>query len=238
MSIEKTTGRTIGVLLLAQGVGSIIVNLVLLAPVISPPGFLVNAAANPLNVSFAVLVGLVAGALSVAIAITALPLFRRYSEAMALWVLALGIVGLSLTVVENSAVMSLLSFSQAYAAAGQADAATFEAMRVVVASSRNWAHYTHLIVGGATYLVFYAVLYRFALVPRALAAVGLLAVALQITAVSMPILGFKIVMLMIMPMGLAHLALALWLAVRGFNVRLQPGDNLDSMRESSHAPAA
>ena len=238
MNVARTIGRRTGVLLLAQGVGGGIVNFVLLAPVIGPPGFLVNAAANPLNVSFAVLIGLVAGALSVAVAIAALPLFRQYSEAMALWVLTLGIVGLSLTVVENSAVMSLLSFSQAYAAAAPADAATFEAMRVVVASSRNWAHYTHLIVGGATYLVFYAVLYRFALIPRALAAFGLLAVALQITAVSMPILGFKVVMLMIMPMGLAHLALALWLTVRGFDVRLPPDRNFDSVRESSHAPAA
>jgi hypothetical protein len=234
MSTEKTIGRTIGALLLAQGVGGVIVNFVLLSPVIGPPGFLVNAAANPLNVSFAVLIGFVTGALSLAVAIVALPLFRRYSEAMALWVLALGIVALSLTVVENSAVMSLLSFSQAYAAAGQADAATFEAMRVVVASSRNWAHYMHLIVGGATYLVFYAVLYRFALIPRALAAFGLLAVALQMTAVSMPIVGFKVVMLMLMPMGLAHLALALWLTVKGFGVGLKP----DRRGELSHAPAA
>jgi hypothetical protein len=234
MSTEKNLGRTIGVLLLAQGVGGGIINFVLLSSVIGPPGFLVNAAANPLNVSFAVLIGLVAGALSVAVAIAAFPLFRQHSQTMALWVLALGIAGLTLTVVENSTVMSLLSYSQAYAAASPADAATFEAMRVVVASSRNWAHYTHLIVGGATYLLFYAVLYRFALVPRALAAFGMLAVALQVTAVSMPIFGFKIVMMMLMPMGIAHLALALYLAVKGFSVGPKP----DSQRGLSHASAA
>jgi Domain of unknown function (DUF4386) len=144
------------------------------------------------------------------------------------------IVGMSLAVVENSAVMSMLSFSQAYANAGAADTPVFEAMRVIVASSRNWAHYAHLLLGGSMYLVFYAVLYRFALIPRSLAGVGVLAVALQMTAVSMPILGLEIVMLMIMPMGLAHLALALWLTIKGFGVGLKP----DLRGEIAHAPAA
>jgi hypothetical protein len=153
---------------------------------------------------------------------------------MALWMLALGIAGMSLAVVENSAVMSMLSFSQAYANAGAADAATFEATRVIVASSRNWAHYTHLLAGGSMFLVFYAVLYRFALIPRALAGFGVLAVALQMTAVSMPIVGFKVSMPMLMPMGLAHLALALWLTIKGFGVGLKP----ELRGEISHAPAA
>ncbi|MGH8185939.1 MAG: DUF4386 family protein, partial [Steroidobacteraceae bacterium] len=179
MSNGKTIGRRTGILILAQILGSPVINLVLLPPVFAPPGFLVNAAAHPLQPGFAALIGLATGAVSVAVAILALPLFRQYSEAMALWVLALGIVGMSLAVVENSTVMSMLSYSQAYAAAGTADAATFEAMRVIVASSRNWAHYTHLIVGGAMFLVFYSVLYRFALIPRVLAGFGVLAVALQ-----------------------------------------------------------
>jgi hypothetical protein len=62
-------------------------------------------------------------------------------------------------------------------------------------------------------------LYRHALIPRALAAFGLIAVALQMTAVAMPLFGYRIVMLMIMPMGLAHLALSLWLTVKGFEER-------------------
>ncbi|RPH48500.1 MAG: DUF4386 family protein, partial [Lysobacterales bacterium] len=161
MRTTQSIGRIIGALMLAQMVGGMLVNFVLLAPVTAPPGFLVNAAAHSLQLGFTVLIGLATGALSVAIAITALPLFRRYSYVMALWFLALGVVSLALAVVENSAVMSMLSLSQAYAKANPADAALFEALRVVAASSRNWAHYTHVLVGGATFLVFYSVLYRF-----------------------------------------------------------------------------
>ena len=219
MRTDKSVGRIIGVLIVVQMVGGFLVNFVLLNPVIAPPGFLVNATANSLQVSFTVLLGILTGAVSVGIAITALPVFRQYSYAMALWFLALAVVGLTLAVVENSAVMSMLSLSQAYAKANAADAALFETLRVVVAASRNWAHYAQVLLGGAMFLVFYSVLYRFALVPRALAAVGVIAVLLQLTAVSMPFFGYRIVMLMLMPLGLTHLALALWLIFKGFEER-------------------
>lgn len=234
MNHRKAIGRRIGILIFAHILTGTVINFVLLPSAFAPPGFLVNAAAHAMQVSLAVFLGLAAGAVTTAVAVTALPLFRQYSEALALWVLALGIVGLSLAVVEYSAVMSMLSFSQAYANAGAADAATFEAMRIVVASSRNWAHYTHLLIAGSMYLVFYYVLYRFALIPRALAGFGVLAVALQMTAVSMPIIGIKVIMLMVVPLGLAHLALALWLTIKGFGVGLKP----DLRGEIAHAPAA
>ena len=222
MTTANNVGRTIGVLLLLQGILGGVVNFGLLRPVFAAPGFLVNAAPNSLRMSFAVVLGLAAGALSAAIAIAAWPVLRRYSEAMALWLLALAIVGLSLAVVENSAVMSLLSLSQAYAKADVADAALFEPLRGVVAASRNWAHYTHLLVGGGMYLVFYGLLYRFALIPRALAAFGLFAVVLQLGAVGMPLFGYRVAMLMLVPMGLSHLALAVWLGLKGFEDRLRP----------------
>jgi hypothetical protein len=85
MRTTQSIGRIIGALMLAQMVGGMLVNFVLLAPVTAPPGFLVNAAAHSLQLGFTVLIGLATGALSVAIAITALPLFRRYSYVMALW---------------------------------------------------------------------------------------------------------------------------------------------------------
>ena len=68
----------------------------------------------------------------------------------------------------------------------------------------------------------YSVLWRFALVPRALAAFGLAAVMLQIAAVLMPLFGYRIVFLLIVPLGLSQLALALWLIAKGFEDRPQP----------------
>jgi hypothetical protein len=83
--------------------------------------------------------------------------------------LASGPSSLSVSVVENINVMSMLSLSEAYVRANGVEREPFQALRIVVASARNWAHYIGLIVVGSTLLVLYAVLYRFALVPRALA---------------------------------------------------------------------
>ncbi len=222
MGSAKSVGRTIGIMLLLQFLAGGLANFVLVNPVFSPPGFLVNAANSALQLGISALLLLVTGALSVGIAIIALPLFRRHSQAMSLWFLALAVVGLSLAAVESNALLSLLSLSQAYAKADASDETLFQTLRVVVASSRNWGHYTHLLVGGTMYLVLYSLLYRFVLIPRALAAFGLLAVLLQLIAVGMPLFGYRVVMSLLIPMALSYLGLALWLTARGFEERPQP----------------
>ena len=51
---------------------------------------------------------------------------------------------------------------------------------------------------------------------RALAAFGEFAALLQISAIMMPMLGRPIMLQLLSPIGLAQVALALWLMVRGF----------------------
>ena len=193
MKTDKNAGRIAGALILVQVICGYVVNFVLLAPATAPPGFLINAAPHAVRVGVTALLGIVAGAFATAIAITVWPVFRKYSERMALCFLALGIAALALAVVENGTVMSMLSLSQAYAASGATDPAAFEGLRGVVAASRNWAHFTHLIVGGSTFFVFYATTFRFALIPRVLAAFGMAAVALQMATVSMPLVGGQVI---------------------------------------------
>jgi hypothetical protein len=216
MSSEKSVARTIGILFLVQGATGYVVNFVLLAPAISaPPGFLANAAGSALQVRVAVLLGLANGALTVGIAIAAWAVFRRYSEAMALWYLALSVVGFSLLAQENIAVLTMLSLSQEYANPTAAHE-FLQTIGLVVRSTRHWAHYTNLLIAGSTVLVFYSALLRFALVPRALATFGLIGVALQLMAVTMPVFGYGILFYLIAPLGLSQLALAAWLIAKGF----------------------
>lgn len=216
MSTATNAGRIAGGLIILQAIGGYLTNFGLLGPALAPPGFLVNAAPHALRVGAAALVGIVAGACSAAIAITVWPVFKRHSETMALWLLALGIAALSLAAVENGRVMSLVSLSQAYAASGATDPAAFEGLRGVVAAARNWAHFTHIVVGGSTFFVLYAITFRFALIPRVLAGFGMAAVALQVATVSRPFLGGAVIFPLLAPAGLAHLALALWLLAKGF----------------------
>lgn len=216
MTSARNIGRVVGLLLLMQAIGAIMTNFVLLDPATAPPGFLVNAAPHALQVGASALLGILVGAFATATAITVLPLFREHSERMAFSFLALAITAMALAVVENGTVMSMLSLSKAYAASNATDPATFEGLRGVVAASRNWAHFTHLVIGGSTFLVFYATTFRFALIPRALAAFGMAAFVLQMATVSLPFLGGRVIFPLLAPAGIANLALALWLLTKGF----------------------
>lgn len=215
MANTRNAGRIAGAMMIAQGIGSYVTNFALLRPVLAPPGSLVNAAPHALEVGMSAMLGILSGAIGLAIAITVLPVFRQYSERIALAFVAIGAVALSLAAVENGTLMSLLSLSKAYAASG-ADPAAFEGLRGVVAASRNWAHFTHVAIGGVTLLVFYIALYRFRLVPRVLAAIGLVACALQLMSVTRPFFGGEVIFFLLAPLGLANLAAALWLMLKGF----------------------
>jgi hypothetical protein len=69
---------------------------ILLNPVIAPPGFLANAAGIPNQVRAAVLLLFVGSAIALGMASTAWSVFRQYSSAMALWLLALAVASFSL----------------------------------------------------------------------------------------------------------------------------------------------
>jgi hypothetical protein len=209
-------GRLIGALILIQMVCSVLVNFVLEAPLFGTPGFLVNAAHHSHQLGFAALLGLITESSWIGIAASAFPFSYRHSPATTLWFTALAVVVLAVAVVENAAVMSMVSLSEAYSKAGALDRGQLETIRVVVASARNWPHFLARMLDGCTIFAFYAVLYRGALVPRVLASIGMIAAVLQVCGVAMPLFGRDVIFPLLAPLGLVQLALALWLMVKGF----------------------
>ena len=222
MDAARRAGRVVGVLIFVQMIAGGLVNFALEAPLFGAPGFLTAAAPHSRQIGLAALLGLAAEGLWVAVAITAFPILWPRARAMTLWLLALAAVVLAAAVVENAGVMSLVSFSEAYAKAPAAGREQLEAVRVIVSSARNWAHYLARIADGVTIFVFYAALFRLALVPRVLAALGLVATALMLTSVGMPLVGHDVVFPLLAPLGLSQLALSLWLIARGFRDQARP----------------
>lgn len=216
MSAAKSAARWIAALLLAQAVLGPIVNFSILGKVFAnPPGFLVNAAAHSQELAIGVLLLLVMGAISVGIAIAAWPVVRPRSERMALWLAVLGAAGFALKAAEATAVMSMLSLSQSYVAAAGASPELYEGLRVTVGAARNWAHYIQLICGSGLLIVLFWALYRFSLVPRWLAGFCMATALLQLYAVSTPLFGRPVNFSLLMPLGIAFLALVAWLLWRG-----------------------
>lgn len=219
MESARGAGRTIGTLLLLQIAAGVLVNFVLLGPAMAPPGLLVNAASHASQLAVAVLIGLAAGACSIGIAVAAWPALQRRSQATALWLLALAGAGFALNAVENLTLLSMLSLSQAHAHAASADTGQIVALATLARSARNWAHYINLIVASGLFVLFHGALFRFALIPRALAGFAVLAALLQLAAVTMPLFGHRVVFPLLAPAGLSHLLVALWLIFRGLGDR-------------------
>lgn len=225
MKSPKSVGRIIGILLALQLPLGLVLPFVLSQGPLStaPPGFLVNAAANSFQVHLAVLIAFVGGALTVSIAIAAYPVIRRYSQTMALWLLVLCAISLAMDAIHNAAVMSMLSISQRFAETGSADAGLFQALGATVRSARYWAHYTQLMFIGGWIFMFYTIMLRFALIPRLLAALGLLGIILQFMGVTLPaFLDYRSMPWMAYPLAPIHLTTAIWLIAKGFDERRLP----------------
>ena len=221
MSSPRRTGRIVGVLLLSQLAFALTLPFILMRPVMAgSPAFLTNAADSSSQIRTAVLLAFVGGALTVALAITAYPVFRTYSDATARWFLSVCVLSCALDFVHNATVMSMLSLSQEYVSHGAADSAPYQVVGFAVASARRWAHLTQLLAIGMWIFVFYATLARAALIPRALAAVGLVGILLQFSGVTvMLFLGRSTIGLMAMPMLPIQIAAAGWLITKGFTER-------------------
>jgi len=215
-SAGRKAALTIGVLILAQMAGSALVNFFAEAPLFDGGGFLINAASHSHEIAAAVFLAIVIEATWVAIAILAFPILAEDSLRSALALLAVSILCLTIGVIENSGVMSMVSLSQAYAAASPTDRAQLEAARTIVASSRNWPHYLGRMFDGLAALTFYVALFRFALVPRLITGLGIIAVASMLTGLSMPFFGRPVIFPLLAPLGLTQLALSVWLIAKGF----------------------
>ncbi len=218
MKSAKNLGRIIGILLFIQLAG-LIVPFALLHP-IAMTDFLPNAAGNYTQIKLAVFLLLANCALTIGISIVAFPIFREYSSAIALLLVAVSIAMFSLQAVDNAHLMGMLSLSEEFVKAG-GSGEYFQPLSAVIRSTRRWVHYSELLVIDTWIFVLYSFLYRFALVPRALAVFGLITVLLHFISIPLPLfLGYSGVTYLGMPMALSHISLAIWLIIKGLGERL------------------
>ncbi len=229
MNSTRTIGRTVGLLVFLHLAVGLMVPFIMLDRVKRAAGLVAGAAAHPGEVRAAVLLLFVGSAIAIGITITAFSIFRRYGQAMALWLLALAIAAFSLQAVDNGAILSALSLSQEYAKADASKMELFQGLAVLANSARKWTHYCSLLVMVGWIWLFCAALYRFRLVPRLLAGLGIVASTLQIWGVTLRgFLGYPPETRLAMPLAPVYVALAVWLMVKGFEERHRPVEQPDA----------
>ena len=219
MKSAKHTGRIAGALLLLQLVAGLMLPFILVRSLIlGSPSFLTSAADNSFQIRLSVFIAFLGGALTVSLGITMFQVLRQYSNAMALGFLAVCIISCTLDFVHSSTVMSMLSLSQEFVRNGVSEPGLYQVVGTMVASARRWAHVAQLVAIGGWIFVFYSSLLRFALIPRVLAAVGLIGIVLQFTGVTlMMLIGYPSIGEMAMPMLPIQIIVGLWLIFKGFN---------------------
>lgn len=220
MRSTTSVGRIIGALVFLHLATGLMTPYIMLEPVSATPNDFTVAANMETQIRLAVALLFVGGVIPVAIAITAWPVVVPRSHALAQWLFALAIVALAMQIVENQHYLSLLSLSREHGRAGSDAAAALAATGPTVRAAWRWAHYTHLLSVVGWMLLFLSVLFRLVLIPRALAAVGVVTTVMQLVGITLPaLLGYRVPFPQAawgVPLGLAYLGLSLWLLARGF----------------------
>lgn len=218
MTSPKTIGRRLGILFLAHLISGLTTPYILLQQLSRPKTFAAVTSVNPFQVRLAVMLLFVGGALTIAIAVAAWPIFRYQARASAMWLVMLATANFALQCVEIGGYMTMFGFSYEYASAA-GNVAVYDVVGTVIHSAWRWVHYPHLLVMVSWMLLLFVTLWRAAAVPKVLAGLAILAALMQITGISLPqFIPYPTppMMAMGMPLGFAYLALAIWLMMKGF----------------------
>jgi hypothetical protein len=215
-----TTGRTIGILLLLQLVTGLMAPYMMLRPLGDLFTYNANEPAKSFQVRLSVMLLFLGAAIVMAISFTAWPALREHARVVALWVVALAVVNFCLQSVENAAWMSMFNFSQDYARDAGTELATYQIVGASVRSYWKWVHYTHLLFMVIWMFVLFLAFWRAALIPRVLAAFGMLTTLMQITGITLPqFIPYPTPPMNVMglPLAFAYVAIAGWLMVKGLS---------------------
>jgi hypothetical protein len=216
-------GRLTGILVFVQ-LALLIVPYVILMPGVTTD-YLTVAAGMSATIKSAVFLLFGTATVTLAIAIITYPVFREYSQRWTLWLVAISVVWFVMQCLDNANILSMLSLSRRFVENAGANADLYNLIAAQTRSTRMWVHYTELLVFDVWFALFYGILLRFKLLPRWISIVGLLAVALHLVAIPLPMfIGYQAMPPLGASLAVSHLLVCGWLLAKGFPETRQIGD--------------
>jgi Domain of unknown function (DUF4386) len=221
MNTYRKTAITVGILFIVCTVASILGPS--LAISINSPDYLNQLAGNSDQIVTAALLEFIWAAAGAGIAIGLYPLLKKYNGALALGSVGFRVVENVFVLIGTLSLLSLLTLSQEFIAAGAPGASSFQTLGALLLAVRDWQ--LHVITGLAFslgVLMYYAILYRSNLIPRWLSGWGVLGAVLSLAATVLASFthdfGLESVHTYLnIPIGLQELVFAVWLIAKGFN---------------------
>lgn len=225
MNIHRKTALLVGLFFIigtAAGISSGVVT----GPVLDGPDYLAKIAANESKIALGALLILVMGFPLAMIPVLMFPIFKKYNEILALGAIVFRGVLEAVTYMALALYWFLLiPVSQGFVKAGATDAASFQAIGVVIKQAGYWTEHLLALVFTIGALMLYWLFYKTKLIPAWLSLWGFIGAILYFAAPILnmfdplhPALSLGVGWGNLMaPLAIQEMVFALWMIFKGFN---------------------
>ncbi|MFD2611447.1 DUF4386 domain-containing protein [Paenibacillus gansuensis] len=223
MSSSKTSANIVGVLFILAAVTSMIAAFIFYKPILNDPDYLIQGSKHANQVILGALMELLLVVSAVGTATTMFPLLRKYNETIALWHLCFRFLEAIIITVGIISVLSLVTLSREFVAAGAADPASFQVSGTVLKAIHDWTFMLGpLFMLGINTMMYSYIFFKSKLVPRFISILGMTGAALVFIYALLVMFGViqqvsALGAILALPVAANEMILAVWLISKGFN---------------------
>jgi Domain of unknown function (DUF4386) len=217
MNTVNRVSRILGVAFLLQFITSVISGL-LMQPALIVPGdisaTMLTIAANPTLMIANILVDVLTALGVIFLGAMLYVTLKKQNEKIALVGLGFYILEASLLAASRAQAFSLMSISQEYATAGHP--AYLETMGNLALESMDFVGFTlHVLVFSVGAILFYYLLYKSGVVPRALSLWGLVTIVPVLIATLLAIFDYQVPEFVVLPYFPFEFVIGVWIVIKG-----------------------
>ena len=222
MNSYRKTAIIVGILFLVCTAASLL-SFPFFGPILEGKDYLSKLFSSENMVITGALIEFIQAAAATGIAIALYPILKRYNGALALGAVGFRVVECVFVLIGTLSLLSLLTLSQEFIAAGAPGASSFQTSGTLLLAVRDWSgNVISALAMCLGALMYYVILYKSKLIPRWLSGWGVLGIVMGLAAT---VLGSfthdfslgSVNTLLNVPIGLQEMVFAVWLIVKGFN---------------------
>jgi Domain of unknown function (DUF4386) len=222
MNSNRKAAKIVGVLFILAAVTAVI-GLNLYDPILNGPDYLLKGSEHANQVILGAVMELMLVVSAVGTATTMFPLLRKYNETIALWHVCFRFLEAVIITVGVISVLSLLTLSREFVAAGAPDPSSFHSSGIILKAIHDWTFMLGpLFMLGINTVMYSYIFYKTRLVPRFISILGMTGAtcvfvcSLFVMFGVFPQISFWGAVLAV-PVAANEMILAVWLIVKGFN---------------------
>lgn len=222
MNSNQKAAKIVGVLFILAAVTAII-GLILYNPILKGPDYLIKGSEHANQVILGALMELILVVSAVGTATTMFPILRKYNETIALWHVCFRFLEAIIITIGVISVLSLLTLSREFVAAGAPDIAAFQASGTVLKAVHDWTFMLGpLFMLGINTMMYSYIFLKSKLVPRFIPILGMTGATLVFICALLVMFGVIQQVsfwggILALPVAANEMILAVWLIVKGFN---------------------